>query len=817
MILRTAATLLFSSIALQLNAAQLDEKKIQFLGPLTTYNSIKPNNTAHQSKIIQTLLPSLQSRVDSLSVFGNQLKWQKMSDIKALTMAGLQALKFQFNTKRFTQGKLSLAGIKTAHVFLNGEQLSGQSEFDIHVPTGDHQIVIIAEQVDNWNEVKINYTPKAEHDQITLTDKSQHGLSAKQLYDAPTLTAISHSPNGRYYLTTSRHYSDSTGNSPQTETLLKDSDGKTQYRFSGISASSVAWRDDSQQLAFMQDQKLILLNMKDFSTKVITQTLEGASGFHYFNDDTLIFTWSKNEDDAHKLIKHYRGLEDRWSYARSNSQVFLLDLNSSLINALTEGKLSHRLEDYNAHRNTILVSRNPQDYTAPPHMLTELLEINLSDSKQTLLGQYRTFRKASYAKDGIYLVAGPDFVGGLGRALPQDMLANNYDGQLYWMDLNGSNHKALSKKFDPSITTIDVLKSNDVLLKVNDEDRQQLYLFDRRKSRFKHIELGFDVVQDYAISHTRNNEILVTGTQASTPQQLKRITLKNNRAELLWDSKELAYQHTEIATLEEFDFTNQSGVKIKGRVYLPDGLDKTQKYPALVYYYGGTSPVSRAFSGRYPFNLWAAHGYIVYVLQPTGATGFGQTFSAEHVNAWGEHTAQDIIDGTKAFTQAYPFVDSARIGNLGASYGGFMTMLLATKTDMFSASIAHAGISNITSYWGQGWWGYLYSGEASKNSFPWNNPTLYSQHSPVFHADKITTPLLLLHGDADTNVPPGESHNMYTALKLLGKDVELIEYKGADHQILARDRRFHWWNTMLAYFDMHLKDQPQWWQFIYQK
>lgn len=87
----------------------------------------------------------------------------------------------------------------------------------------------------------------------------------------------------------------------------------------------------------------------------------------------------------------------------------------------------------------------------------------------------------------------------------------------------------------------------------------------------------------------------------------------------------------------------------------------------------------------------------------------------------------------------------------------------------------------------------------------------------MFHADKVTTPLLLIHGDADTNVPKGESHNMYTALKLLNKDVELVEYKGADHQIITREQRFHWWNTMLAYFDAKLKDQPQWWDSLYPK
>jgi acylaminoacyl-peptidase len=493
----------------------------------------------------------------------------------------------------------------------------------------------------------------------------------------------------------------------------------------------------------------------------------------------------------------------------------MLDINSGFINPITEGKLSHSLADFDNEAGTILVTRNPSDYAKPPHMLTELVEVNLKDNQQTVLGQYRTFSSAKYADDGIYVVAGPDFANGLGRAIPENMLANNYDGQLYKLDRQGQNAKALSKSFDPAIGSMQVLSNDDVVMKVTERDTQQLYLYDESKARFTKLKTGFDVVGKFSISDERNPDLLVTGTQASHPQQLKRLDISKNRAKTLWDSKALAYENSEIATLSEFNFTNKEGVEIKGRVYTPHNLDESKQYPALVYYYGGTSPVSRGFTGRYPFNLWAAQGYVVYVLQPTGATGFGQEFSAKHVNAWGEYTANDIIEGTKKFLAAHPYVNKDKVGNLGASYGGFMTMLLATKTDLFSASISHAGISNITSYWGQGWWGYLYSGEASKNSFPWNNPKLYSDHSPVFHADKVNSPLLLIHGDADTNVPPGESHNMYTALKLLGKDVELIEYKGTDHQVFARDRRFHWWDTMLAYFDMHLKDQPQWWQYIY--
>ncbi|RRS09962.1 S9 family peptidase [Pseudoalteromonas sp. J010] len=815
--LHTAVTLLFTAVSTQLSASPLDESKIQFLGPIAINSTIKPADTAHRDAIIDNLLPTLQKNTNQIMLFNQQSKWQPLNKISKLTIPGLQALKFNFTTERFVSGKLKLEGIEKAKVFLNGEAVSGISEIQLDVAKGDHQVLVVAEQVNDWNKVDISFEGKADHDSITLTDKQTKALSAKQLFDAPTVSAISLSPNGEYYITTMRRYNDEKGNSAITETTLYNEDGEALYHFDGMNAANFAWRDDSEKLTYLSDNKAYIFDLKTTKRTQVASQLNGANSITFFDENTLIFEWTNSGKEEGKLTKHYQGLEDRWSYARTQSQIFLLDITSGLLNPVTVGTQSHQLADFDAKANTILATRHQQDYAQPPHMLTELIEIDLSNYQQKVIGQYRTFNNAQYTKEGIYVTAGPDFANGAGRNLPEGMLANNYDGQLYLMDRSGQNVKALSKNFDPAISNFTVLSNGDVVLKATDEDRQQLFLFDESKNKFKRINTGLDVVEKYAVSDERHAQVLFTGTTVSTPQQLKTIHVSDNRSKTLWDSKGIAYQGAEIANLEEFNFTNKEGVEIKGRVYLPHDLDKSKKYPALVYYYGGTSPVTRGFSGRYPFNLWAAKGYVVYVLQPTGATGFGQKFSAKHVNAWGEHTANDIIMGTKEFVKAYPFVDDKRLGNLGASYGGFMTMLLTTKTNLFSASISHAGISNITSYWGQGWWGYLYSGEASKGSFPWNNPTLYSQHSPVFNANKVTTPLLLIHGDADTNVPPGESHNMYTALKILGQDVELVEYKGADHQIFARDKRFHWWDTMLAYFDKHLKNEPQWWQHLYGK
>jgi dipeptidyl aminopeptidase/acylaminoacyl peptidase len=225
--------------------------------------------------------------------------------------------------------------------------------------------------------------------------------------------------------------------------------------------------------------------------------------------------------------------------------------------------------------------------------------------------------------------------------------------------------------------------------------------------------------------------------------------------------------------------------------------------------------VSRDFGGRYPKEVWAANGYIVYVMQPSGSIGYGQEFSAAHVNNWGITVADEIIKGTNVFLAAHPFADKANVGAIGASYGGFMTMLLQTRTDIFAAAVSHAGISNITSYWGEGYWGYGYSSIATAESFPWNRRDIYVDQSPIFFADKVNTPILLLHGASDTNVPLGESWQFYTALKLLGKEVELIEVSDQDHHILNHPKRIKWSETIIAWFDKHLKDQPEWWEEMY--
>ena len=160
-------------------------------------------------------------------------------------------------------------------------------------------------------------------------------------------------------------------------------------------------------------------------------------------------------------------------------------------------------------------------------------------------------------------------------------------------------------------------------------------------------------------------------------------------------------------------------------------------------------------------------------------------------------------------------MDTTRIGCFSASYGGFITQLLLTKTDLFRTGISHAGISDHTSYWGEGWWGYSYSQVSMGNNFPWTDKYLYVDRSPLYNADKIHTPLLFLHGSADTNVPIGESIQMFTALKMLGAETAFVVVDGEDHGIREYSKRRTWLRTISAWFAKYLKGDDSWWNELY--
>ncbi|MBI3567427.1 MAG: S9 family peptidase [Gemmatimonadetes bacterium] len=295
-----------------------------------------------------------------------------------------------------------------------------------------------------------------------------------------------------------------------------------------------------------------------------------------------------------------------------------------------------------------------------------------------------------------------------------------------------------------------------------------------------------------------------------TPATVYRVDLATGAAASLAQPNAHALDALAMPAWRPWSFKNSRGEDIEAWYWLPPGFDSTASYPMIVHYYGGTLPMKKNFEQRL---LWfAASGYVVLFMNPAGTPGYGQKFADYHINDWGFPAATDIIEGTERFTATHRYVDAARVGNFGHSYGGFMTMHLHTRTKIFRTGIAIAGISNIADYWGAGGSGYSYTDGTCPGCYPWNRKDVYVDRSPLFQADKITAPMLLIHGTDDTNVVPTESEQLFTALRMLGREAELVRVKGENHGINSKPSVEQLRDGLLLdWFEKYLKGRPEAW------
>ena len=215
-----------------------------------------------------------------MSVFGKKHSWQPFNKVNALTLGGLQALKFNIETTRYSQGTLTIKGIENAQLFIDAKLQKGDNHtYSLSLTNGSHSVIVVAQQVANWNNVSLDFEPKADTDNITINTSTTKRLSAEQLFDAPTISGLSLAPDAKQYVTSTRSYSNKTANQANVVTELKNSQNQTLYRFEGQQPSNMVWSPNNQFLVYMLGSELQQLNRKNLSNKSLASELEGATNF----------------------------------------------------------------------------------------------------------------------------------------------------------------------------------------------------------------------------------------------------------------------------------------------------------------------------------------------------------------------------------------------------------------------------------------------------------------------------------------------------------------------------------------------------------
>ncbi|NPD45425.1 prolyl oligopeptidase family serine peptidase [Lentimicrobium sp. S6] len=747
---------------------------------------------------------------------------------------------FYIENTEWTNLEMNFNSGQMMEVFIDGELIKGKYSSEKENDEKEFKVIKDLEANNHVVMIKMLYNSK-ENEEWTLScniiakntlnninlvssDQAEFYMDIDHLMNGIDIQEAKIAPSGDYYFVKYK-IQDGKSESQIITDVRKVADNQSVQLFYGSEVSALQWSPKGSKLSYItkmgQKSWIWEYNFEDGKKYPLATDLSEISYFQWSpNGEFLVLTIMEKPKKDNSGLKQLQGMPDHWPWYRMRSNIYLLDILSGIKTPLTHGYQSNQLQDISPNGRFILFAQNMYDETERPYSKQVMMQYDRRTQKLDTLWNKFGSGNVSYSPNGTQLLitAGPAFFGDLGVNLSESNIPNDYDNQAYIYTLKDKSVEAISRGFNPNIlgSNWNASDPDHIYFNVSDRTYMNMYRYSILDKSYDLLTLNCDVVNSTSLAKDKPS-LLYYGSSISTPKQLFLYDIVLAKNTLLEYPEQHFFEDIVFGENEDWNFTNAEGVEIEGRIYYPPNFDKDDKYPLIVYYYGGTSPVERNFRGRYPKNLFAANGYIVYVLQPSGATGYGQDFSAMHVNNWGQTVAAEIIKGSKEVCRSHTFIDSTKVGCMGASYGGFMTMYLSTQTDFFAAHISHAGISSISSYWGEGYWGYLYSQVASANNFPWNNKELYVEQSPLFHADKVSSPILLLHGNNDTNVPPGESRQFYTALKLLKKDVELIEIDKQDHHIKDYQKRILWQKTILAYFDKNLKKQSDWWYHLYPK
>ncbi|MDR1895985.1 MAG: prolyl oligopeptidase family serine peptidase [Prevotellaceae bacterium] len=742
----------------------------------------------------------------------------------------LRCFAFNVNADRYTKLKISITAPGMLEFYVNNKKESSKTtvedslknakktekEITVNPGTTEFTVKYLSQATSKTPQESVKIEVESKDSLTNLTEyNGKRFIKINDIIEGERVSGGNISPDGRFILFNYSCVAEG-GNSSRYSELF---DTKTGRKLS--LDKSMSWMPTSNRLYYVtqrgDNNSLISVDPETLAETAVAVNIP-KDGFRIAPDEKqLIYTIKESYEDRKGDLLILKSPADRQDGYFDKYFIYKYDIATGINQRLTYGKHTTSLHDISRDSRYILFSVGEEQITERPFRKSSLFIMDLESLKvDTLWKDEKYAHSASFSPNGqkILISGAPEAFNGIALNVPQGEIANSYDNEAFIMDIATKQVEEISKDFDPSINRMSWYSDNEIYMTVVEVDYENVYKYSVPKKTFTKLNLQEDVIRSFYVAKNGTTAAYV-GLSSSSSTKAYTYDLKTGKSTPVSDPLNKRFSNIILGEVNDWNFTASDGTLIKGRYYLPPNFDASKKYPLIVYYYGGTTPTARVLDHPYPMHVYAAMGYVVYTLQPSGTIGLGQEFSARHVNAWGKRTANDIIEGTKKFAADHAFINEKKIGCIGASYGGFMTMYLQTVTDIFAAAVSHAGISSIASYWGEGYWGYAYSAAASADSYPWNNRELYIEQSPLFNADKIKTPLLLLHGMEDTNVPVGESIQMFTALKILGRPVEFIRVKGENHGIATYKRRLEWNYSIYAWFAKWLQDDASWWDNLY--
>ena len=292
----------------------------------------------------------------------------------------------------------------------------------------------------------------------------------------------------------------------------------------------------------------------------------------------------------------------------------------------------------------------------------------------------------------------------------------------------------------------------------------------------------------------------------TSPANLYVFDLESGELAQLTDTLGSDIDAASLVASETVRFEARDGMTIPGPLYRPHGASADNPVPALIWVHGGPGGQSRpGWSAERQFLV--NQGYAIFAVNNRGSSGYGKTFRAADDRRHGREPLWDCIDA-KEYLQGLDWVDSERIGILGGSYGGYMVLAaLAFQPEEFVVGVDVFGVANWVRTLESipAWWEAYRDALYIELGHPERDAQMLHDISPVFHAEQITRPLIILQGANDPRVLKAESDDMVAAIQQRGGVVDYVVFDDEGHGFTKNANRIRGWNAVVAFLEEHLR------------
>ena len=645
-------------------------------------------------------------------------------------------------------------------------------------------------------------------------------LDRDTFMDMETVSATSISPDGRQIVFT-REWIDQMKDQSRTNLWLADVETSRVRELTRGSwrDSAPVWAPDSKRVAFLSDRdgtnQVHVLYVDTGEVAQLTHLQRAASSLKWSPDGRqLAFTQTlPDEETALKieLPKRPRGAEwakpatvvDRISWARDGTgpvekgftQVFTVDaIVGGTPRQITDGKFNHNDPEWSADGKRIFVSgiRKPEaEYLNGD---SEIYEIPLSDPARVAA---MTDRKGPDSNP----TASPD-----GKWIAyqgfDDKNFTSHLASLYLMDSAGGGKRLLAGGLMNSPAELAWAADSSGLYYTIAEKGSTTVYFVSAKGDVRRVTDGVHMLT--GVSVASNGQAAAVRTSPLEPGYVATFNVRGAAPvaaaamKKLVDVNEDVVAGRALGAVEEIWYPSKDGLKIQGWIVKPANFQAGKKYPLVLMIHGGPwSLYDVGFSWSY--QNFAANGYAVLYTNPRGSTGYGQDFVNGIQYSYPGKDYDDLMAGVDAAV-GKGYVDERNLFVCGGSGGGLLTAWVVGHTNRFAAAVAMRPVIDWVSFVGVtdsgGWYRQF-------EKMPWEDPSDHLKRSPLTYVGNVTTPTMVMTGEADLRTPIGQSEEFYKALKMQKKETLLVRMPDEFHGWRRPSHRLMQQLYLLAWFDKH--------------